>query len=153
LLKLSEVMIDYFPSDHTSHHHRCSALLRLGRFEESVASCERALRISPRDSRVPIWHGLIGMDRFMQQRYAEAVEHARLTVGNSSHLPFYWLLLVASLERNGQPQEARRTWADFRARHPKFEIAQVTVFWPATQPDFVGGRDLLIATVRPFDNK
>ncbi|WP_436316577.1 winged helix-turn-helix domain-containing tetratricopeptide repeat protein [Variovorax sp. LjRoot84] len=153
LLKLSEVMIAHFPSDHTSHHHRCSALLRLGRFEESVPSCERALRISPRDSRVPIWHGLIGMNRFMQGRYAEAAERARLTVGGLPHLPFYWLLLAASLERDGQSEEARRVWADFRARHPTFALTQATSMWPATQPDFVAGRDVIVATVRPFDSR
>ena len=146
-------MIAHFPSDHTSHHHRCSALLRLGRFEESVPSCERALRISPRDSRVPIWHGLIGMNRFMQGRYAEAAERARLTVGGLPHLPFYWLLLAASLERDGQSEEARRVWADFRARHPTFALTQATSMWPATQPDFVAGRDVIVATVRPFDSK
>lgn len=150
-LKMSEVMIAHYPSDQTSHHHRCSALLRLGRFEESVPSCERALRISPRDSRVPIWQGLIAMNRFMQGRYAEAAERARLTVGGLPHLPFYWLLLAASLERDGQTEEARRVWADFRARHPKFALTQAISMWPATQPDFVAGRDLIVATVRPFD--
>lgn len=153
VLKLSEVLIAHFPSDHTSHHHRCSALLRLGRFEESVSSCERALRISPRDSRVPIWQGLIGMDRFMQGRYAEAAERARLTVGGLPHLPFFWLLLAASLERDGQTDEARRVWGDFRARHPTFALTQATALWPATQPDFVAGRDLIVATVRSFDIK
>jgi TolB-like protein len=151
LLKLSEVMIAHFPSDHTSHHHRCSAMLRLGRFDESVPSCERALRISPRDSRVPIWHGLIGMNRFMQGRYAEAAERARLAVGGLPHLPFYWLLLVASLERDGQTEEARRAWVDFRARHPTFALTQAISMWPATQRDFVAGRDLIVETLRPFD--
>jgi TolB-like protein/DNA-binding winged helix-turn-helix (wHTH) protein len=150
-LKMSELMIAHYPSDQTSHHHRCSALLRLGRFEESVPSCERALRISPRDSRAPIWQGLISMNRFMQGRYAEAAEQARLTVGGLPHLPFYWLLLAASLERDGQAEEARRVWANFRERHPTFELTQATSMWPATQPDFVAGRDLIVATVRPFD--
>lgn len=152
-LKMSEVMIAHYPSDQTSHHHRCSALLRLGRFEESVPSCERALRISPRDSRVPIWQGLIGMNRFMQGRYAEAAERARLAVGGLPHLPFYWLLLAASLERDAQTEEARRVWADFRARHPTFALTQATAMWPATQPDFVAGRDLIVVTVRSLDTR
>ena len=151
VLALAEVMIAHFPNDQSAHHQRCSALLRLGGFEESVASCERALRISPRDSRVPIWHGLIGMDRFMQKRYADAVSHARLTVGRAPHLPFYWVLFAASLERNGQPQEAREAWADFRARHPKFELTQIPVFWKATQPDFVAGRDRIVETAQSLD--
>ena len=151
VLHIAQQMIERYPGNATSHHHRCSALLRLGRFDESVPSCERAIRISPRDSREPIWHGLIGMDRFMQGRYAEAAEHARHTVTGLPHLPFFWTLLTAALARDQQADEAARVWADFRARHPDFVVTSVATLFPATQKDFVAGRDLVVATVQPFD--
>jgi len=153
VLNISQQMVERYPGNATSHHQRCSALLRLGRFDESVPSCERAIRISPRDSRVPIWHGLIGMDRFMQGRYAEAAEHARHPVTGLPHVPFYWLLLTAALARDQQAEEAARVWADFRARHPDFVVASVPTLWVSTHKDFVAGRDLLVATVQPFDGR
>lgn len=148
LLTVAGTLLEHFPADATSHHHRCSALLRLGRFDDSIQSCERALRISPRDSRVAIWHGLIGMDHFMQGRYALAASHARHTVTGNPKLPFYWLLLVASLARDGRPDEARKVLADFDARHAGFDLSGVPVLWPATNPAFVTGRDLIVATVQ-----
>jgi TolB-like protein/DNA-binding winged helix-turn-helix (wHTH) protein len=76
LLTVAGALLEQFPADATSHHHRCSALLRLGRFDESIRSCERAIRISPHDSRVAIWQGLIGMNHFMLGRYALAADRA-----------------------------------------------------------------------------
>ena len=39
-LAIGDRLVQHFPNEPTSHHHRCSALLRLGRFEESIAACE-----------------------------------------------------------------------------------------------------------------
>jgi len=84
----------------------------------------------------------------MQGRYALAASHARHTVTGNPKLPFYWLLLVASLARDGRPDEARKVLADFDARHAGFDLSGVPVLWPATNPAFVTGRDLIVATVQ-----
>ncbi|MEO6033161.1 MAG: winged helix-turn-helix domain-containing protein [Burkholderiaceae bacterium] len=153
LLTVASAMLMHFPADATSHHHRCSALLRLGRFDESIPSCERSIRISPRDSRVGIWHGLIAMDHFMQARYARAVEHARHTVTGLPNIPFFWLLLAASLAQDGRQDEAVRLLKDFKARYPDFALSTVATIWPATNPDFVAGRDRIVTTVRALGLK
>jgi TolB-like protein/DNA-binding winged helix-turn-helix (wHTH) protein len=148
LLLIAGTLIEQYPSDATSHHHRCSALLRLGRFDDSIPSCERAIRISPRDSRVAVWHGLIGMNRFMQARYAQAAEHARQTVTANPKIEFYWLLLAASLAQDGRRDEAEQVVKDFRARFPNFVAAEIPTRWPARNPRFVEGRDRIVTTVR-----
>jgi adenylate cyclase len=147
LLALSDRLIDRFPNDPTSHHHRCSSLLRLARFEESIAACERALRISPRDSRAPIWNGLIGMSEFGRGRYEAAVERARIAVEGNPRVDFYKVLLVASLARHGLQDEAAKRLADFRAQHPDFRTADIAKRWPATAPAFVAGREQIAQTV------
>ena len=38
----SEELIRGWPNDPTSHHHRCSSLLRLGGFDEAISACARA---------------------------------------------------------------------------------------------------------------
>jgi TolB-like protein/DNA-binding winged helix-turn-helix (wHTH) protein len=70
----SEALIRGWPNDPTSHHHRCSSLLRLGGFDEAIPACDRAIKISPRDSRMPTWNGLAGMNEFMRGRYAAAAD-------------------------------------------------------------------------------
>jgi DNA-binding winged helix-turn-helix (wHTH) protein/TolB-like protein len=148
LLAQSDTLIERFPNDPTSHHHRCASLLRLGRFEESIPACERAIRISPRDSRAPIWNGLIGMDEFMRARYEAAAERTLIAVNGNPRVDFYKLLLVASLAQLGRRDEALQRLAEFRIQHPNFDSAQIAARWPGTQPDFVAGRERIAATVR-----
>ena len=146
----SEEMLRAFPNDPTSHHHRCSSLLRLGGFDDAIPACDRALRISPRDSRAPTWNGLAGMNEFMRGRYSAAAERARLTVAGNPKLPFYSLLLIAALALDGQRDEAGRVLDTFKARHPEATSAQLIALWSTrnTHPQFAAGLDQIGATVR-----
>lgn len=149
-LAVADELVRHFPNDPSSYHHRCSSLLRLARFDEAIAACDRAIRISPQESRTPIWHGLAGMNEFMRGRYAAAAERARIAVAGAPKVPFFVLLLAASLAHDGQGDEARRLVEDFSARFPEFDAARVATVWLATNADprFVAGRDLIVATAR-----
>ncbi|MEO8544504.1 MAG: tetratricopeptide repeat protein, partial [Burkholderiaceae bacterium] len=131
-----------------SHHAHCSALLRLGRFEESIPSCERAIQISPRDSRTPVFNGLIATNLFMLGRYDAAATRARLSVAANGKIPFFSLVLAAALQQTGHDAEAREVVADVRSRHPEFHTDQIVRLWPSAQPDFVAGRQRIVDTVR-----
>lgn len=148
LLAVSEQTVARFPNDPTSHHHRCSALLRLARPDESIAACQQALRISPLDSRAPIWHGLIGFNHFIAGRYAPAAEHAQRMVSANRRLPFYSLLLAGALARDGRVAEARRWLTEFRQRPDALDSTGVVKMWPGEEPGFVTGRNTLVATLR-----
>jgi TolB-like protein len=147
LLLVADQLIERYPSNPTSHHHRCSALLRLGSFEAAIPSCQRAIRISPRDSRVPIWNGLIGMNHFMLGRYELAAAHARQTVTANPNIAGYWPLLAAALALAGRREEGVKVLTDFRTRHPEFETSRIAVLWNGKHPDFIAGRALLMRTV------
>ena len=146
----SEELLRGFPNDPTSYHHRCSSLLRLGGFEEAIPSCDRAIKISPRDSRAPTWNGLAGMNEFMRGRYAAAAERARLTVAGNPKLPFYSLLLAAALAEDGRRDEARQAIEDLKARHPGTNTARLIGLWSLanTHPQFVAGLERIGAKAR-----
>lgn len=148
LLLAAGMLLEQYPSNPTSHHHRCSALLRLDSFEESIPSCQRAIKISPRDSRVAIWHGLIGMNHFMLGRYALAADYARRAVTANPKLTGYWPLLAASLARDGRQDEGMKVLQDFMERNPGFETAEIPTRWYGNHPRFVEGRDRMIETLR-----
>lgn len=148
LLLVAGELVERYPSNPSSHHHRCSALLRLGRFDAAIPSCQRAIRISPRDSRVPIWTGLIGMNHFMLGQYELAVDHARQTVAANPNLAGYWPLLAAALALDGRREEGALVVKEFKVRHPGFETSRIPALWDGKHPAFIEGRDLLVATVR-----
>jgi tetratricopeptide (TPR) repeat protein len=145
LLLVAGALVERYPSNPTSHHHRCSALLRLGGFEEAIPSCRRAIRISPRDSRVPIWNGLIGMIYFMLGQYALAVDHVRQTVSANPNIAGYWPVRAASLALDGRREEGEQVLKEFMARHPGFEASKIPTLWAASIR--ITGQDLLISTV------
>lgn len=149
-LAVSDELIRHFPNDPTSHHHRCSSMLRLGQFDAAIPACERAIRISPNESRTPVWNGLIGMNEFMRGNYAAAAERARVAATANAKLPFYALLVAVALAHDGRRDEARRLAAEFRARHPTFGIAHIEAVWSVknAHPRFVAGRERIIATAR-----
>ena len=149
-LAVGEELVRHFPNDPTSYHHRCSSMLRLGRFDEAIPACDRAIRISPQESRTPIWHGLAGMNEFMRGNYAAAAERARVSATANTKLMFYPLLLAAALAHDGRRDEARQVVDEFKRRNPGFDSARAAALWNVTNadPKFVEGRDRIVAMVR-----
>ncbi|HEU0201568.1 MAG TPA: winged helix-turn-helix domain-containing protein, partial [Burkholderiaceae bacterium] len=132
VLLVSKSLLELFPNDPTSHHHRCSALLRLGGFADAIPSCERAIKISPRDSRVPIWHGLMGMNYFMLGQYALAAENIRHPVTASPQIVGYWPVLIAALALDGRRDEAAQVAKELVQRHPGFTHEEIAKRWYGT---------------------
>ncbi len=145
LLLIGDQLVAHYPNEPTSHHHRCSALPRLGRFEESLAACARATRISPRDSRVSVWQGLSGFNLFQLGRYAEAEKALRRSVLANPRVPFYGVVLAAAVAQQGRRDEAVKLLDDTQQRHPKFNRAWITNYWAAPDARFIAGRDRIVA--------
>lgn len=144
VLAIGDRLVAHFPNEPTSHHHRCSALLRLGRFDDSIAACERALRISPRDSRVATWQGLVGFNQFQLGRHADAERSLRASVLANARVPFYGVVLAAALAEQGRRAEAAQVLRETTARHPDYRQSTITGFWVAPDPRFMAGRDRIV---------
>lgn len=152
----SEELIRNFPNDPTTYHQRCSSLLRLGRFDEAIPACERAIRISPNESRTPIWNGLIGMNEFMRGNYKAAVERARVPATANANVPFYALLVAVALARDGRADEARATFDEFHKKNPTWNTQRIVRGWlnvdeiaaSRADPKFIAGLERIIATAR-----
>jgi tetratricopeptide (TPR) repeat protein len=153
---VSEELVRNFPNDPTSYHQRCSSLLRLGRFDESIPACERAIRISPNESRTPIWNGLIGMNEFMRGNHKAAVERARVPATATTTVPFYQLLVAVALAHDGQADPARAAFDEFLKRNPTWNAQRIVRAWlivddiaaSSADPKFKAGLERIIATAR-----
>jgi TolB-like protein/DNA-binding winged helix-turn-helix (wHTH) protein len=142
---IGQQLVRHHPNEPTSYHHRCGALLRLARFDEAIAACQRAIRISPRDSRVPTWQGLMGFNLFQLGRYVEAEQTLRASTTGNPRVPFYFAVLAAAVAEQGQRDEAARVLRDAMARHPDYRASMITNYWVATDPRFLAGRDRIVA--------
>lgn len=142
---IGDQLVRHHPNEPTAHHHRCSALLRLARFDEAIAACQRAMRISPRDSRLATWQGLIAFNQFQLGRYAEAESSARDSTTNNPRVPFYFVVLAVAIAEQGRHDEAARVMQDAMTRHPGFKRSTITAHWVASDPRFMAGRDHLLA--------
>jgi TolB-like protein/DNA-binding winged helix-turn-helix (wHTH) protein/tetratricopeptide (TPR) repeat protein len=152
----SEELMRNFPNDPTTYHGRCSSALRLGRFDEAISACERAIRISPNESRTPIWNGLIGMNEFMRGNYKAAVERARVPATANANVPFYALLVAVALARDGRADEAKKLFDEFHAKNPTWNAQRIVRGWlivddiaaSSADPKFKAGLERIIATAR-----
>ncbi|MEP7283523.1 MAG: winged helix-turn-helix domain-containing protein [Rubrivivax sp.] len=144
LLAIGDQLVAQFPNEPTSHHHRCSALVRLGRFDDSLAACDRAMRISPRDSRLTVWQGLSGWAHYLAGRPAAAEAMLRPSVLANPRVPFYGVVLAAAVAEQGRRGEATAVLQQTRARHPGYSLATIRGYWVAGDPRFVAGRDRLL---------
>jgi Flp pilus assembly protein TadD len=142
---ISQQLVRHHPNEPASHHHRCGGLLRLARFDEAIAGCQRAIRISPRDSRVPTWQGLMGFNQFQLGRYEQAEQSLRHSTTANPRVPFYAVALAAALAEQGRRDEAKRVLQEAMARHPDFRRSTITGFWVATDARFLAGRDRIVA--------
>jgi TolB-like protein/tetratricopeptide (TPR) repeat protein len=145
LAAISEQLVRHHPNEPTAYHHRCGGLLRLARFEEAIVACHRAIRISPRDSRVPTWQGLMGFNQFQLGRYAEAEQTLRASTTGNPRVPFYFVLLAAALAEQERRDEAARVMQEAMTRHPDFRRSTISGYWVGTDPRFLAGRDRIIA--------
>jgi len=145
LLVIGDELVEHFPNEPTSHHHRCSALLRLGRYAESIEACARAQRISPRDSRVATWQGLMGFAEFQRGRHAEAEVQLRRSVLANPRVPFYGVALAAAIAEQGRRDEALQVMQETTARHPAFRRDWIVSYWVSADASFMAGRDRLLA--------
>lgn len=145
LAVIADQLVRHHPNEPTAYHHRCAALLRLARFDEAIAGCQRAIRISPRDSRVPTWQGLMGFNQFQLGRYAEAEQSLRASTTGNPRVPFYFVVLAAALGEQGRHDEAARVMQEAMTRHPDYRRSTIGSHWVGTDARFLAGRDRIIA--------
>jgi tetratricopeptide (TPR) repeat protein len=82
--------------------------LRLGEFDKSAESFDKAIRVSPHDRGVPYWYGGKALANFGLKRYDQAIEQLRHVIAiNPNYIPWAHTTLVAALALTDHDAEAR----------------------------------------------
>ena len=148
MLRVTDTLVERFPNDPSAHHLRSTALMYLGRFEESIPPAQRAIRLSPRDTRLGLWYLHVANNQFMLGLYDAATENSRRMLAANPKIPLAMPLLAASLVRSGRKPEGEKLLHDYLAANPAVDVARVIYLMRSSHPAFVEGRDRMIASLR-----
>src|SRR5262249_4818439 len=122
----------------------------LGRPREAVEYADKAMRLSPRDPLLYVFHLQKGLALALLGRDDQAIEWLRRAVADAPQWPLPQALLAAALAETGQETEARETLKRYlslsgtRAR----TITQWTGQSPSRNPVFLAYGDRVIEGLR-----
>lgn len=106
-LSIVDRLCEREPTNPSAHAARAGALLKLGRFDDSVAAIDEARRSSVDDFRAGWWCSYAACAHLMAGRPRQAAFEAQQSIAANACLPLPPLLLAAALAGDGRPVEGR----------------------------------------------
>jgi adenylate cyclase len=106
----------------------------LGRYEQAISHLEQAMRISPRDSFVGLWHMEMGRAFLGLRRTDAAVQEGLKAIDSGYRQPLSYTALAAFYGAADKIPEAKTALAEAMKLNPKLSVA-----WLHTRlPSFIG---------------
>jgi tetratricopeptide (TPR) repeat protein len=99
-------------------------LAYLGRGDEAVHTANHALRLSPLDHRMFLFHNILAWAHFAAGSDAEAVKWARASASASPRFTANIRILIGSLAAIGAIEEARAAAAKLMSLEPDFTLSR-----------------------------
>lgn len=146
-LSICDRMCERDAGDPTAHFQRGQSLLHLGRFDEAIASIERAFDCSVDDFRAGHWHEILACAELMSGRPQRAIERARLAMAANPCLLLPPLLLATALAEAGQAGAGREILGAQRAREGGGNLTQAARLFGGGSPAYERGRDAVLAVL------
>ena len=128
------------PNSAVIYAARCNAKTALGRFEQAKSDCRQAMRLSPRDPKIGIWHLMLGSPELEQGHYDAAIDefHKALDGGWRVYIPYANLAAAYALE--GKGDEAKAALAEARRLNPSLTVKWAIAHSPNLPKAFEGMR-------------
>jgi adenylate cyclase len=145
-------IFDLFSGRHKDGRHRALRALELdpnsafargylgvnyafaGDYEAALQHLDEAMRLSPRDPMLVIWHLCKGWAALLSERDGEAVEFTNQAVATNPEFPDNYLVLAAAHGRLGHTGEARAALDQFLQRSPVLTAADERINRPFGTP-------------------
>jgi adenylate cyclase len=111
----------------------------LGHYEQGRSDLKQAIRISPRDSYIGIWHMQLGLELLALGRYNEAIEEGLKAVDSGYHTVLSYTALAAFYAAADRMPEAKAALAEAMKLNPKLSMAFFRAHnsaWVDTEPSF-----------------
>jgi TolB-like protein/class 3 adenylate cyclase len=117
------------------------AKITMGRPEETEAHVKEALRLSPADAVVFIWHHILGVAKMNLGADEEAAALFRRSIDASRNYPLNHFYGAAALARLGRLDEARAEVKAGLALAPRYSIARFRRAAESDNPTYLAGRE------------
>lgn len=104
---------------------RAGAQIGLGRFMQAKADAERAMRLSPRDPFIGLFHNLTGSAELGLGHFDVAVDGYRKAIDSGFRTWFVYAGLSAAYAQAGKIGEAKAALAEARRLNPKLTVKWV----------------------------
>jgi adenylate cyclase len=118
-LSICDRLCERDPGNPSVHAARAFALLKLGRFDETLAEIDAARRLSVDDFRAGCWCATAACAHLMAGRHRPAAIEAQQAIAANACLSLPPLLLAAALRGDGRSAEAREVLRQHRLREPQ----------------------------------
>jgi TolB-like protein/Flp pilus assembly protein TadD len=105
---------------------RAHAENALGRFEQAKADAERAVRLSPRDPFIGVFHTEAGDAEINLGRFDAAIEEYHKAINSGFRTYFVYADLSAAYARVGKMDEAKAALAEARRLNPNLTVKWMT---------------------------
>jgi tetratricopeptide (TPR) repeat protein len=105
---------------------RAGAEISLGRFDQAKADAERAMRLSPRDPYIGLFHNLTGGAELNLGHFNAAVDGYREAIDSGFRTYFVYAGLSAAYAQAGKMDEAKTAVAEARRLNPKLTVKWLT---------------------------
>jgi TolB-like protein/class 3 adenylate cyclase len=105
-----------------------------GEYEPALAYLDRAIHISPGDAHLFLWFRDKGIAAFNTDRFDEAVAFARESAARRPEIFFNHYLLAAGLAAKGEPEAAKRAFADGKRLVPIYPMETMKMGHPFQRP-------------------
>lgn len=146
-LSIGDRLCQRDPGNPTAHAARGFALLKLGRFDESVAEIDAARRLSVDDFRAGWWCSFAACAHLMAGRHRQAALEARQAMAANACLPLPPLLLAAAWAGDGRPVEAREVLRQHRVREPQCDRAHAEMLLGRGDAGYMQGCSRVLSTL------
>jgi adenylate cyclase len=104
---------------------RTVAELNLSRFEQAKSDAQRAMRLSPRDPRIGVWHVLLAGAEFGQGHYDASIDEDHKALDAGFRVPATYFGPAAALALEGKMEEAKTALAEARRLYPNLTVKRV----------------------------
>jgi adenylate cyclase len=115
--------LDLDPNSLLAHGYLGVSFAFVGDYEATQAQMDEAIRLSPRDPLLVIWHLCKGWAALLAERYREAVEFATEAVEANAEFPDNYAVLAAAHGHLGNDAAARTALGEFLRRSPVLTAA------------------------------